>query len=264
MEALIKFIRRISTFLIFLILEIVAFIIIVNHGVIQKSVVQNSVSNFTSFLYARISNVTDYFSLKDINEDLAKKNADLQRRVSNLEDIISRENYQSTLYEDTIAKIIPAKVINQSIDKINNYLIINKGKKDGVAEGMGVINTEGVVGVVQSVSSNYAVVISILSSKLKISGKFKKSGYLCSVFWNGKSPYTGNVSDIPEHITATAGDTILTSGYSSIFPENIMIGKVKVVSLNASTAWNDLEIEYATDFMSILYVNVSVGARQNE
>ena len=264
MDALLKFFRRISMFLVFLILETIAFLMIVNHGTFQKSIFQNTILDVTSVFYEQISSVTDYFSLKNVNDDLAKKNADLQRRVNNLEDFISRKGYEATLYEDTIIKIIPAKVINQTVDKINNCLIINKGLNDGVRENMGVINTEGVVGVVQSVSSNYAVVISILSSKLKISGKFKKSGYLCSVSWDGNSPYTGSVIDIPEHIMVEIGDTIITSGYSSIFPENIVIGTVKSVSPNPSTAWNDLKINYATDFMAIRYVNVIVGAYNDE
>jgi len=263
-DALLKFFRRISMFLVFLILETIAFLMIVNHGTFQKSIFQNTILDVTSVFYEQISSVTDYFSLKNVNDDLAKKNADLQRRVNNLEDFISRKGYEATLYEDTIIKIIPAKVINQTVDKINNCLIINKGLNDGVRENMGVINTEGVVGVVQSVSSNYAVVISILSSKLKISGKFKKSGYLCSVSWDGNSPYTGSVIDIPEHIMVEIGDTIITSGYSSIFPENIVIGTVKSVSPNPSTAWNDLKINYATDFMAIRYVNVIVGAYNDE
>jgi rod shape-determining protein MreC len=263
-DALLKFLRRISTFLVFFILETVAFLIIVNHGVFQKSVFQNIVLEATSIFYVKISNVTDYFSLKEINEDLAQKNAYLQHRISNLEDFIAEKNYQSAISGDTIVKIIPAKVINQTVDKINNYMIINKGRNDGIKENMGVTNTDGVVGVVQSVSANYAVVISILNSKQKISGRFKKTGYLCSVFWDGNSPYTGSVINIPEHITAAVGDTILTSGYSSIFPEGIMIGTVKKVSLNTSTAWNDLEIKYAIDFMSIRYVNVIVGAYHNE
>jgi len=237
---------------------------IINQGTFQSSVFHSATLNITSAFYKQIGNITDYFSLNADNKDLAEKNAELQRKVSNLEDYIERKNYEKTLYADTIIKIIPAKVVTQTIDKINNYLIINKGKKDGITENMGVINTDGVVGVVQSVSENYAVVISVLSSKLKISGKLKNASYLCSVFWNGISPYTGSVINIPEHITAEVGDTILTSGYSSVFPENIMIGTVKKISLNKSTAWNDLTIEYATNFISIRYVSVIVNSHFNE
>ena len=237
---------------------------IINMGTFQSSIFQRTVLNITSVFYEKIDNVTNYFSLKKINEDLSEKNSILQQRVSNLEDFIARKNYESTLYEDTIVKIMPAKVVNQTIDKINNYLIINKGIKDGVQENMGIISTEGVVGVVQSVSTNYAEVISILNSKLNISGKLKKSGYLCSVFWSGNSPYTGSVINIPEHITVEVGDTVVTSGYSSIFPENIVIGTVKSVSLNPSTAWNDLQIKYAVDFTTLHYVNIVVGSHFDE
>jgi len=237
---------------------------IINQGTFQSSAFHSATVSVTSAFYTEISNITDYFSLNADNKNLAAKNAELQRKVSNLEDFIARKNYEATLYEDTIIKVVPAKVVSHTVDKINNYMIINKGAKDGITENMGVINTEGVVGVVQSVSENYAVVISVLSSKLKISGKFKKTGYLCSVFWDGVSPYTGSVINIPEHITAAVGDTIVTSGYSSIFPEGVMIGTVKKVSLNPSTAWNDLTIAYATNFMSIRYVNVIVNSHFEE
>ena len=237
---------------------------IINQGTFQNSVFHNATTSVASVFYTQISNMSDYFSLNRDNQNLAEKNAELMRKTANLEDFIARKNYEQTLYEDTILKVIPAKVVNHTIDKINNYLIINKGRKDGITENMGVITTEGIVGVVKSVSENYSVVISILSSKLKISGKFKKTGYLCSVSWNGISPYTGSASNIPEHIPTAVGDTIVTSGYSSIFPENIMIGKVKKVSLNPSTAWNDLDIEYATNFMSIRYVSVIVNSHFEE
>lgn len=264
MEAILTFLRKISTFVVFLLLEIAAFLMIINQGTFQSSAFHRTAISVTSTFYTQISNLTEYLSLKEDNDNLAYKNSELQRKLSNLEDFIARKNYETTLYEDTIIKIIPAKIVNQTIDKINNYLIINKGAKDGITENMGVISSQGVVGVVQSVSENYSVVISILSSKQKISGKLKKENYLCSVFWNGNSPHTGSVKDIPEHITVAVGDTIVTSGYSSIFPEGIMIGTVKNVSLNASTAWNDLSIEYATTFMSMRYVSVIVSSHFEE
>jgi len=237
---------------------------IINQGTFQSSIFHNITLNVTSVFYKQIDNIADYFSLDADNRDLVEKNTELQRKISNLENFISKKNYEMTFYEDTVIKIIPAKVVTQTVDKINNYLIINKGAKDGIKENMGVINTEGVVGVVESVSENYAVVISVLSSKLKISSKLKRANYICSVFWDGISPKTGSVIKIPEHITAAVGDTIITSGYSSIFPENIMIGTVKKISLNPSTAWNDLTIEYTTDFMSIRYVNVIVNPHFEE
>jgi len=264
METLLTFLRKISTFVVFLLLEIVAFLMIINQGTFQNSAFHNATTNVASVFYTQISNITDYFSLNRDNKNLAEKNAELQRKVSNLENFITRKNYESILCEDTILKIVPAKVVNHTVDKINNYLIINKGAKDGITENMAVINTEGIVGVIQSVSENYSVVISILSSTLRISGKFKKTDYLCAVFWDGFSHCTGRASNIPEHIPTAVGDTIVTSGYSSIFPENIMIGTVKKVSLNPSTAWNDLTIEYATDFMSIRYVSVIVNSNFDE
>ncbi|MDR0829708.1 MAG: rod shape-determining protein MreC [Prevotellaceae bacterium] len=264
MNSFFKFFQRFSTFLIFLLLETVAFVVIVNHSVFQKSFFAKTMINVSSAFYAEVNNAAAYFALKGKNDDLAQKNAILEEKINTLENFIERKNYETLLAQDSEFEVLPAKIVSKSVDKINNYLIINKGQKDGIIKNMGVVNADGVVGVVETVSENYSVVLSMLSSDLNVSGKFKKNNYLCSVFWNGFSANRGSASNIPEHCQAAVGDTIVTSGFSSIFPPNIMIGVVKKVSRNAKTAWNDLEIDYSTNFVTVSYVNVMIGKNHDE
>ncbi|MDR1543976.1 MAG: rod shape-determining protein MreC [Prevotellaceae bacterium] len=259
-----KFFQKYSTFLIFLLLESVAFALIANQSVFQKSLFAKSVIEVTASFYNTTNNITQYFWLKNDNKKLSAENAELQRKVKVLEKFIAQKNYENTLDGDSVLIIIPVKIVYKTVDKINNYMIINKGRKDGIRKDMSVVSANSVVGVVQTVSDNYAVVISVLSQKLKISGKLQKADYLCSIFWNGQSPRKCNIENIPDHVAAAVGDTIVTSGYSSIFPENVVVGTIKKITLNPSTAWNNIEIEYATDFMTVSFVNVVANARHNE
>jgi rod shape-determining protein MreC len=264
MNSFIKFFNRFSTFFLFLLLEITAFAFVVNQSVFQKSFFAKTMINATAAFYEQTNNAAAYFLLRKKNDNLSAENAALKEKINALENFIESKNYENLLPQDSAFKILPAKIVSKSVDKINNYLIINKGKKDGVIENMGVVNFRGVVGIVQTVSENYSVALSLLSADLNISGKFKKNNYLCSVFWNGLSAKKGSAQNIPEHCQAAVGDTIITSGFSSIFPENIMIGVVKKVSRNPKTAWNDLEIDYSTDFVTANYVNVLVGKNHDE
>ncbi|MDR2684700.1 MAG: rod shape-determining protein MreC, partial [Prevotellaceae bacterium] len=198
-------------------LEIAAFVSIVKNGVFQQSCFANAFITVSAVLYDGFDEITEYFLLKNTNTKLVEKNAFLEKKVINLENFILQKNYENSLKNDSDFEVLHAKVVEQTVDKVNNHLIINKGRKDGVMANMGVIGAEGVVGVVQKVTENYSVVVSALSTSLKISGKFKKNNYQCSVSWSGSSPGDGIIYNIPNHIPAQKGDIIITSGNSSIF-----------------------------------------------
>lgn len=264
METFLKFLSKYYALLLFVLLEAVSALIIFNGSVFQKSFFSRLSTETASFFYSKTNNIFDYFHLRDVNESLSEQNTFLQQKIKHLESLIEQDSISSNVPSDTLLRFIPAKIVSKSVDKINNYLIIDKGKKDGISEEMGVISSNGVVGVVQNVSDNFAVVISVLSTKLKISGKLQNSNYLCSVIWNGFSPFSGMVYNIPEHIKAKIDDKIVTSGYSSIFPENMEIGTIKKITLNATTAWNDYKIQYSTNFMTVSYVSVVAFSQKDE
>jgi rod shape-determining protein MreC len=256
MKFFFKFFAKHSPFFAFILLEAISILMIANKSVFQKSFLTKLSMESTAFLHSKINGIDGYFRLKSINEQLSEKNAYLMERIDCLENIIENDSLSKNMPDASLMSYIPAKIVNKSIDRINNYFIIDKGSQDGVKDEMGVISNNGVMGVVKTTSDNYSIVLSILSDKLKISGKIQNSNYLCTIVWDGYSPFTGKVFNIPEHIRAKIGDKIVTSGYSAIFPENIEIGTIEKITLNPTTAWNDYKIKYVTDFMSVNYVYV--------
>jgi rod shape-determining protein MreC len=147
---------------------------------------------------------------------------------------------------------------------LQNYIIIDKGSAHGVEEDMGVFASQGVVGVVQRVSENYAVVLPIINLEQVISAKLKSNNQLGSVKWTGKSPLMAKLYEIPSHVNVVAGDTVVTSGFSAIFPEGIMMGVVDKASHIENTLYCDVDVRLSVDFQSLSYVTVSAFANKNE
>jgi rod shape-determining protein MreC len=265
MEALARFFARFVSLFVFLLLETVAMIMIIRGGQFQKAAFMSGNVVVGTRVYSMVSSLTDYVSLKYTNTALAQENANLQQQLVTLQsqlDKIHADSLQQPI--DTPLLVIPAKVIYSTTNQLHNIIIIDKGSAHGISSGMGVIDCHGVVGVVRSVSENCAAIISALSIKLQISGKFKGNNYLCSVSWDGCSPRTGVVLGIPLHVIPAVGDTILTSGHSAIFPENIPIGIVKSITENSATAWCDLSVRYSAEFASLTFVNVIAYKNQQE
>ncbi len=250
---------RFRTLLIFILLEILALVIMTQRSVFQRSsFVQWSVET-SSAIFAGTNSVYAYFSLKSTNDELSAYNAELQHRVDYLENLVAMDTLKSDSdYYSNEVTFIPAKIINKSLGNIDNYFTLNKGAKDGVKEGFGVVTNGKVLGVVQYVTERYSAVLLVASTKIKLSGKIKKDSHLCTVVWNNISMNKANVYDIPHHVEVLEGDTIVTSGFSSIFPENYIIGTVDKIKNNTASASNDLTINYATDFVKVGYVDIVV------
>jgi rod shape-determining protein MreC len=155
-------------------------------------------------------------------------------------------------------------VVFNSVYDLQNYIIIDKGSVHGVEEDMGVFAPQGVVGVVQRVSKNYAVVLPIINPEQVISAKIKGNNQLGSVKWDGKSPLKAKLYEIPSHVNVVAGDTVVTSGFSAIFPEGVMIGVVDKAAHVENTMYCDVDINLAVDFQSLSYVTVAVFENKNE
>ncbi len=273
METLIKFLKQSGRFLLFFVIELLALVVVFNSNAYQRSVFGRFSTAVAARTYAITTATTEYFSLKLFNQQLAEENAALKAELEATQHALNaaqREqdstiNYSfvDSLPHQGITQYITAKVVYNTINQRHNFIIINKGAKDGVAPDMGVVNTQGVVGVVQSVTQNHAVVISALN-ELKISGKFLRNNFLTTVFWKGTSPIYGNLENIPRHMAPQVGDTITTSGFSAIFPEDVPIGIVKKVSQNATTAEYDAQIEWCTNFGTLNYVHVVNNANRDE
>lgn len=230
--------------------------LLVRNSKYQRAAILGASNEFAGNIYEGYSRVTDYLTLGEENRVLAEENARLRRMDSTafydlgyslvaVNDSNSQQQYQ----------YISARVINNSINRINNYLTIDKGSIHGILPEMAVLGPNGVVGIVKDVSEHYSTVISVLHSSTKVSSKIKKNDYFGSTMWDGKDPETAKLLDIPSHAQLEVGDSIVTSTYSGIFPRDILIGTVSELG-NSGESFRDIRIQLSTNFRNISYVYV--------
>lgn len=227
MQSILDFIRRFHFAILFLILETFAIILSINSNERRYAIAMNSSNRITSAVYTGVFQMKEYLDLRYQNKKLLEENARLKNSL------LSAKRLDTAGYHvvhDTVLlqqyTYLSGKVIKNSILKKNNYITINKGSKHGVEQDMAVVSPVGVVGIITNVSKNNSVALSILNSKIGISAKIKKNNYYGSVVWEGRDYRQVKLEGIPNHTKIAIGDTIVTSGYSAIFPEGILIGKI--------------------------------------
>jgi len=252
MKGLLRFIQKFHFVLLFIILEIFSLLLAVNSNNSRKSLALNSANIFTGFIYEQINFYRSYFHLKSENERLLKDNIELRNQIN------SSYKFDTAYYHlihDTVLiqqySYQSATIIKNSIFKQNNYITIDKGSKQGVEEDMAVINADGVVGIIIKVSNNFSTAISLLNSKIGISAKIKMNGYYGSVVWDGQDYTKAILKEIPNHVDLHDGDTIVTSGYSTIFPEGILIGIISDFEKNSQDNFYTIMIDLSVDFKNI-------------
>ena len=263
MSALLRFLVRFGLVFEFLFLETIAFVLIFHTNAFQQSILYNANTAVVASVYQTTNAWSDYFHLGVDNQKLAQENELLANRVALLETKLA------TLKDTSLAitpdyRTVSAKVVYSSVNKIQNYILINKGKDYGLAPDMGVLSSEGVVGVIESVSDHFSIVLPIINSKLLVSGKLRTNNALGSVLWNGLSPSVAQLTEIPSHVDAVTGDSVITSGYSAIFPEGILIGIVDNVDYHEQQTFCDISLKLATNFHSLSYVRVIDFANRKE
>ena len=270
MHALISFIVRFSSWLVFTFYVVLSCILLFNNNPFQHHVILTSANSVSSSVYGVANNVTSYFNLRGINEDLQLQNAELETEVIALRNQVAA--YKLRDYADSVQTVEPlrqygfiiAHVINNSISKPYNYITIEKGSADGLRPEMGVVDQTGVVGVVNVVGEHYSRIISLLNPDLRISCKLKGSEVFGSLVWDGKNSDEALLEELPKHTVYEEGDTIITSGYSSMFPEGIPVGIV----MKSATADDDnfftLRIKLLTDFSQLSTVRIIENKRIDE
>lgn len=230
MRNLINFLIRYSTGFIFIFYVLISVILLFLSHSYHRSVWLTSASAVSSTIYNAGAEVSGYFHLKSINESLQKSNAMLENEVLNLKYQLAQYEtiYSDSLYLSDINRFgyISATVVNNSIRHPRNYFSINKGTTDGIKPGMGVVNQDGVVGIVNVAGPHSARIISLLNESQHFSVKIKDSQYAGSLVWKGHDPSIAYVEEIPRHAKYNSGDTIVTSGYSMTFPEGIPVGVI--------------------------------------
>lgn len=255
MRNLIRFLSENSLVFLFLFLQFVSFLLLVKNNNYQNSKFFNSSNFLIGNLYATIDNVNDYFNLKEVNAELAEQNAKLQtQRIESFTKVFGNTiEINDTIYNQKYL-YTSAKVVNNSTNRRRNYLTLDKGGLHGIEAGMGVISPKGVIGIVKNVSKNFCSVMSILHEKNATSGKIKKSGYIGSVVWELGNYRRAYLKDIPNHVQLEIGDEVVTSGYSAIYPEGILIGRIKSFDLPEGNNFYDIELELSVDYKQLSHV----------
>ena len=265
MRYLFDFLRKQYFYFLFLFLEIISLVLLFNHNAYQNSAFAHISSNMTGSLLEISSNIYDYFSLREKNRMLSEDNAKLH---SNLPGSFYTADSASFYLHDTIYQLeyryISAKVISNTTNKRSNFLMLSKGRKQGIENHMGVIIGNRIVGQVVSVSEHFSWVMSVLNKDSRISGKFKKNDQLVNIEWNGGSYLTGDVKEIPKHVVIEKGDTIITSGNSDIFPEGLLIGTIDEFTITQDENFNKAQVLFLTDFNSLSYVEVIIDLMRKE
>lgn len=272
MSQLFAIIFKYRVFLVFILLELIAAGLIVNNNSYQRSVILSSSNTVVGGIYNTTSNVEQYFSLTEVNEDLLNENALLRKQielnqVSIMNDSSKAEALSSLFYgmSDTIAfDFIPARIINNSIYRSANYITLNKGRNDGIKEGMGLMTKDGVVGQVKAVSKHFATCYSLLHRDMTVSSELKKNGALCTVKWDTEDPTTASVNYLPLHLDINVGDTVTTSGFNTVYPEGVMLGVVTEAEKTPSERFWLVTIDVSVDFSKLHHVYVSKSLFRSE
>jgi len=254
MERIVLFIYQYRAFFTFLVLEFFCSWLVIENNQYQGAHFFNSSNSFVANLNGFSQDVREYFSLREVNSVLAEENTILRRKLEQ-----RNQSVQSSLQDSSIIKrfdFVTAKVVNNSVSRFTNFITLNKGKDAGIEPGMAVISPQGVVGKVKMTSKHFSVVTSVLNIDLMISGVMKRTGYFGTIQWDGGNPEYVNFNFIPRHVQPAAGDTIITSGYSGIFPEGILIGTIAEKSISKGAPFYDLKVKLAHDFRKLSYVAI--------
>jgi rod shape-determining protein MreC len=271
--------RRLLDFLIakrhwflFLFLELVSFILIYRSNSYQQSIMLSTANAVSANVVSLASSVTSYINLRDENRALIERNGRLEM------ELLRMQRQIESMVADTVRfygfnydperqfpyDVIISKVVNNSVTYISNYITLDKGRNDGILPDMGVVSEGGVVGIVSTVSEHYSVVIPLLNPKFRLSCKVLGSSYFGSMSWDGRSTQYAKLDELPRHVEFKEGDTIVTSGFSAIFPEGIMVGYVSSFERQRDDNFYSLTVRLNTDFHRLRSVMVIRNFHQGE
>ena len=262
MRNLIEFLARQHHWFVFVLLEAISLTLLFSYNNYQSSVWFSSANVVVGRIYDWSSQLEHFFSLTKVNEELTARNIALEEKISDLSEKLTTVTKDSSYVKDSLLlpvqemKLIPAKVVSNSIIRPDNLMTINKGSKDGVKKDMGVVCGTGVVGIVYLVSPQYSVVIPLLNTKSNISCKIEKREYFGYLIWQGGATDIAYLDDIPRHARFKLNENIVTSGYSSIFPPGIKVGKILHVYNSADGVSYRLSVKLSTNFSTLRDVSV--------
>lgn len=263
MQQVVNFFIKNSYRLLFLLLLSTSIFFTIQNNSYHKSRTITSANIVTGYIYEKIDEVNIYLNLKVENQNLVEENSYLKEILYNKKDstIINPIELPKEMLQ---YKIIHAKVIKNSFDVYDNYLTLNSGAKDGIKEDMGVINSKGVVGIIDKTSKNYATVLSILNSKSQLNAKIKNTNHFGTLTWDAKNAGFVQLLDVPRLASLKKGDTIVTGGQSVIFPENIPIGRIDKAYIDKNTNYYTISVRLFNDMTNVGFVYIIENTKKSE
>lgn len=256
MRSLLNFLVRFSNIIVFLLLEVIALYMLSNNDGYHNIMLSNKLIAVEGSIEKKISSISEYLRLRTINSSLAAENLDLRNR---LEKVFRDDEQYFTPVNDTIHRqqyiYTRTRVIKQSTNKQKNYITLDKGARDGVEVGMAVSGPNGIVGTIVGISNNFSIAMSVLNLDFRLSARFRKNGYFGSLSWDGLEHDIVSLNEIPHHVQIEVGDTIETSGYSSIFPTGILVGLVSDFDTGAGDFYS-VNVKLVTDFHKTDFVYI--------
>lgn len=254
MHNLIEFLAKYNHWFVFLILEVVSFVLLFQYNSYQGSVWFSSANAVTGKIYEWNANIETFFSLTKVNQELTQRNAYLEQQVQQLTDSITTKDGNKVFTNKRQLELlnsfhlVPAQVVANSLDKADNLITIDKGSADGIHKDMGVVSGTGIVGIVYLTSEHYSIVIPVLNSKSNISCMIQGRGYFGYLRWKGGSSELAYLEDVPRHAHFKLGDYVVTSGYSAVFPPGMMVGRILHVFNSADGLSYRVQLKLSTDF----------------
>lgn len=258
MNNILQFLYKHLNWIVFIALEIVCFVLLFSYNSFQGSIYLSTANEMTARLLNGKDKMTTYFGLAEQNRILAEQNAQLHQRISELEMMNAQRSLDSIAEAEALRlvyrtgyHISPAEIIDKSINKRDNYLTLNRGTADGVAPDMGVMGVDGAVGVVYKCTEHYSLVMPLLNSKSNISCKVLGNNDFGYLKWHGEDPRYAMLHDVSRYSSVAVGDTIVTSGNSSYFPEGIMVGTVAEATPLPDGLYMNLKVQLSTSFSQL-------------
>ncbi len=262
MYYLLEFIRKYHYLLLFLVLEAICFILLFRFNSYQGSVWLSSANSWVAGANRVYTDAKSYMELGKANEHLTRENIRLQMENNSLRDALRAATHDSTFTERAVRAqlhgytLIPAQVVSSTMERSNHYLVINSGTNHGVRPEMGVVGGGGVVGIVYLAGDNYSLVIPVTNKKSSISCRIQGQDYFGYLQWEGGNLLHAKLEDIPRYAHVQKGTTVETSGYSSVFPPGIFVGRVTGIQNSADGQSYKLDVTLGTDFAKLRDVNV--------
>lgn len=267
MQRLLELLKRHGSLLYLLLLQVVGLRLLVTYNTRHTSAFDSAFLGVSGYIEVARNNLQSHFSRSEQNTKLQQENLRLQSRVQELENTLSTYRYsvpylpgRSPLPDSLVPRIdyryIPCRAIYNGVSSNFNYLTLNVGSKQGIRPEMGIISTEGIVGMTVAVSENFSRAISLLNKDFRLSARVRGKGVFGSFTWEGGSPLMGQLEHVPLHFEITPGDTVEASGFSTLFPEGTLVGVVARVTPNETEGFHQVDVRLATDFYQLDYLYV--------